>query len=161
VSPASVISSNTVTGTVTLTAPAPAGGSDVELADYETIDIPPYVTVPEGMTVASFQITTPLVESTDTRVLHADDGAVSREASLEILAPPDGVVDLSLVSPGELLVEGDVHAGGEPLDLFITVTPEESAGTAVLTSSSPDIIDASPPPRGTVPITPAAGDGEW
>jgi len=43
VSPASVIGSNTITGTVTLTAPAPAGGYDVELPDYETIDLPPYV----------------------------------------------------------------------------------------------------------------------
>ena len=53
-----------VTGTLTLNAPAPIGGAAVSVwTDNNSISVPPIVTIPEGASSAPFTIPTPLVSS--------------------------------------------------------------------------------------------------
>jgi hypothetical protein len=59
INPASVVGGNSATGTVTLSAAAPAGGVVVTLSDNSAaVTVPASVTVPAGATSANFTITT-------------------------------------------------------------------------------------------------------
>lgn len=59
IAPSGVVCGNSATGTVTLNAPALAGGITVNLVDNsEVIDCPPTATIPEGATSVSFAIPT-------------------------------------------------------------------------------------------------------
>lgn len=63
--PATVVGGKRVRGTVTLSAPAPAGGAVVALSgDSTSITVPASVTVPAGTTSATFAITTKRVRAT-------------------------------------------------------------------------------------------------
>lgn len=59
-SPSLVTGGATATGTVTLSAPAPAGGQAVDLSSFDAavVSVPPTLTVPEGALSATFPITT-------------------------------------------------------------------------------------------------------
>src|SRR2546425_10687720 len=60
--PTSVVGGNPSTGTVTLTAPAPAGGAVVTLVSTGAVaSVPASVTVPAGATSATFTVTAPEV----------------------------------------------------------------------------------------------------
>ena len=58
--PATMIFGSVSTGTVTLTAPAPAGGAVIALSssDWVSFYLPASVTVPAGATTAQFPVTT-------------------------------------------------------------------------------------------------------
>ena len=72
-------------GRVTLSAPAPAGGAVVLLANTNpAAAVPASVTVPEGMTGQAFSITTQAVSSTQTGVVTATYGGVSRSETLTV-----------------------------------------------------------------------------
>jgi hypothetical protein len=66
--PSTVGSGAAVTGTVTLTAPAPAGGIHVALASASPVIVfvPAYVTVPQGATTASFPAAASIVSKSIT-----------------------------------------------------------------------------------------------
>jgi hypothetical protein len=71
-SPATVVSGDVASGTVTLTGPAPAGGAVVQLASSydlfgQTAEVPATVVVPEGATSALFAVPTHLASSVATR----------------------------------------------------------------------------------------------
>lgn len=67
----------TVTATVHLKSPAPAGGMQVELWSDEIVSVPSYVTVPAGQTSVSFHIKT----SSDTGNASAHVAAIQPQAS--------------------------------------------------------------------------------
>jgi hypothetical protein len=72
-SPSSVVGGNSMTGTVTLGAPAGAGGVVVTLtSSAKTVaTVPAKVTILEGATTATFPITTKVVKSTKTAKITA------------------------------------------------------------------------------------------
>ena len=97
-------------GRVTLSAPAPAGGTVVTLASTNPVAvIPASVTVPAGQTRASFPITAPAVSSLQTGTVTATAGGQSRSATLKVR--PIGVLSLVLAPnpvTGPARVEGSI-----------------------------------------------------
>jgi hypothetical protein len=82
-------------GQITLSAPAPAGGTVVTLASTNPVAVmPASVTVPAGQTRATFPITAPAVSSLQTGTVSATAGAQSRSATLRVR--PIGVLSLVL-----------------------------------------------------------------
>ena len=84
--PTSVVGGNPSTGTVTLTAAAPAGGAVVTLASTGAVaSVPASVTVPAGATSATFTVTTPVVMGLAAQSdIIATFGGVSRAATLTV-----------------------------------------------------------------------------
>ena len=74
------------TGSITLSAPAPAGGLVVDLSTDNPFiaQIPPFVMVAAGQTKAAFTITTPTVSSTQTASITATSGGKSQSATLTV-----------------------------------------------------------------------------
>jgi hypothetical protein len=95
------------TGRVTLSSPAPAGGTVVTLASTNPVAvIPASVTVPAGQIRASFPITAPAVSSLQTGTVSATAGGQSRSATLKVR--PIGVLSLVL-SPNPVTGPGQVN----------------------------------------------------
>jgi len=85
VSPASVKGGATVTGVVTLSGQAPAGGAVVALSKNGNVtSMPASVTVPAGQTTASFSIKTTRVKTSITVTITANYAGGSKSASLKI-----------------------------------------------------------------------------
>lgn len=101
VSPASVVGGTSSAGTVTLTAPAPAGGMVVTLADDSlATSVPTSVTVPEGTTSATFTVTTTSVTAATTAAISGTAGGATASASLTVNpAPPGTPAAPTLLSP--------------------------------------------------------------
>jgi hypothetical protein len=78
VSPTDVVGPNPATGTVTISAAAPAGGFVVDLQSDNTTaaTVPPSVTVPAGATRATFPITTNQVTNAQSAVIIGTVGGV-------------------------------------------------------------------------------------
>jgi thermitase len=86
ISPTQVTGGSRATGTVTLTAPAPAGGVVVSLRSSSTrAQVPSSVTVPAGATSASFTITTRSARNIATVTITATYNSVSRSAQLTVM----------------------------------------------------------------------------
>ena len=138
----SVVGSNIVNGTVTLTAPAPAGGLDVELSPFENGLVPPYVTVAAGATSATFDITTPLVGATEQKLLTARHGPSTITRTLEV-QPPVTVEDIALYAPGTIPeTEDDRRVGGSSFEFWST-THSMAVEPAVATITGWTPIDPS------------------
>ena len=85
VSPTSVVGGASSTGTVTLTAAAPAGGAVVTLTSSNVAaTVPASATIAAGATSATFPVTTSTVATTTSVTLTATYGAVSRTATLTV-----------------------------------------------------------------------------
>jgi len=134
VSPASVIGGTSATGTVTLTAPAPAGGAQVALSDNSgATSLPASVTVAAGATSATFSIGTIAVAASATATLSASYGGATRTASLTVLpavlttltVDPSSVVGAPLLgnATGTVTLNGPAPAGGA----VVTLTDNSSA----------------------------------
>ena len=84
--PSTVVGGNAVEGTVTLSAPAPAGGATVTLtsSDQGVAAVPSSVTVAAGATSATFSITTRAVGGTFQIVISASFGGATRTANLAV-----------------------------------------------------------------------------
>jgi hypothetical protein len=84
--PATVTGGNSSTGTVTISAPAPAAGLVVNLTTNNPFvaQIPTVVTVPSGQTVATFAIATPTLAGGETATITASAGGVSQAATLTV-----------------------------------------------------------------------------
>jgi hypothetical protein len=86
--PSSVTGGTASTGTVMLTAAAPAGGFAVSLSSNDTAgaSVPPNVTVAAGSTTANFTVTTVAVASTTSVTITATAGGTTRTAALSVMA---------------------------------------------------------------------------
>jgi hypothetical protein len=73
-------------GTVTLSAPAPAGGAVVNLSSSNNSDasVPSSVTIPAGSTSRSFTISTDRVDSNTAVTITATRNGVTKTANLTI-----------------------------------------------------------------------------
>ncbi len=84
---------NPATGQVSLNKPAPSGGTVVSLQTTDAVvaSVPPNVTVPQGLTVATFPIATAVVLVDTPVTITATLGAVSKQAVLTVQSslPPN------------------------------------------------------------------------
>ena len=89
VNPANITGGSSANGAVSLTLPAPSGGTTIAIANGEpgVATMPASVTVPAGQTSATFLVTTQPVTSSFTVVITATLGPDSRFAFLSV-APP-------------------------------------------------------------------------
>jgi len=88
ISPASVkgASSTSVTGTLTLSGPAPSGGAVISLVSSETnaVTVPTTVTVPSGQTTAKFKVGHKKVTSSQQVGLTATLSGVTKSATVTV-----------------------------------------------------------------------------
>ncbi len=142
-SPAQIVAGLSVTATVSLRSPAPAGGATVVLGSAQTAaTVPATVVVPEGSTDATFTVTTGAPASNQvTFDLSATYGGYARTTPLTIALNPVSTVTVA-PNPilGAALATGSVYLG----------YPAPAGGyTFTLTSSNPTA--ATVPPSVTVP----------
>lgn len=91
--PATVVGGSSSTGTVTLSAAAPSGGTLVALSDDSAAaGVPAGVTVAAGATRRTFTVTTSTVSSSTPVVVTATAAGVTRTATVTVLPPPSGTL---------------------------------------------------------------------
>ena len=89
-SPNSVASGGTVTGTIVLSSAAPLGGAVVTFSSSSSgASVPALVTVPAGATSATFTVSAGAVSSNQTVTITASYGGSSAQASLAVGPPPN------------------------------------------------------------------------
>ena len=146
-SPNPVVGGNPSTGTVTLTAPAPAGGAVVSLSSsHPAITVPASATVAQGSSSASFAIATSAVSSTTMATLSATYLGVNKGTAFTVNpVPPPTLVSLAL-DPASVI-------GGAASTGTVTLSAPAPAGGIVVNLSS------SKPSLAAVPanLTVAAG----
>lgn len=94
-----VVGGQTVTGTVTLSASAPASGADVSLTGGDPVSVPSVVTVPSGSTSATFTITTRAVGGTISATIKASYGGMSASAVLAVTRPTQATANFGVTGP--------------------------------------------------------------
>lgn len=140
--PASVTGGGAVTGTVSLTGPAPAGGVLVTLiSDRGSAPVPGSVLVAAGMKTATFTLSTQVVAEVTTATITARGGGERRSAALT-LRPP-GLA--SLVIPRPIALALSTASG------TITLTAPAPPGGAIVALTSSDPARSSVPARVQVP----------
>ena len=146
INPASVVGGNSATGTVTLSAAAPAGGMVVTLSDNSAAaTVPASVTVPAGATSATFAITTTSVTAATSATISATAGGVTRSATLAV-NPAAAAVTVSGVSLSPASVTGGNTSQGT-----VTLSGPAPSGGMVVTLASNNTAAATVPASVTVP----------
>ncbi len=122
----SVVGGNTVTETINLSAPAPAGGAIVSVfsSDPITASVPATVTVPAGTSSAAFTITTTVVAYLQAVSITASYGGASQQASLAV-TPPSSAPSFSALA----LYATFKPAGYPTATFYITVLPNNGTTT--------------------------------
>ena len=134
-SAASVTAGKTVTGTVTLTAAAPAGGAVVTLASNNAAaTVPATVTVAAGATTATFTVTANTVAAATAVTLTATYAGVSKTAALTVNKAPTvtGCTLSASTVKGGTSVTGTITLSSAPGAEGYSVTCS-SSNTAVAT----------------------------
>jgi peptidoglycan/xylan/chitin deacetylase (PgdA/CDA1 family) len=140
--PSSVTGRTDSVGTVTLTSPAPAGGAIVTLASSNsaTASVPSSVTIAQGATSATFNITTAAVSASTSVTITVSYGGVSQTATLTVAPPALSSVSLSPTSV----------TGGSAPQGTVTLTGVAPSGGATITLSSSNTTYAKAPSSVTV-----------
>lgn len=142
ISPSGIVCGNVATGTVSISHPAPEGGATIQLTPSDAfIRCPASVTIPEGSTQATFDITTGVNRVETTRQIKATFGLLQKTRNLTIY-PADLAsvkVEPSTIVGGTDAVGTVVANGGAAADFIVN-----------LTSSGPEVIV---PSSVTIPIT--------
>ena len=148
VRPNSAIGGASLTGTVGLSVPAPAGGASVSLVSSDTAhaQVPASVAVPAGNSTASFTVTTTAVETFTTASITGSAAGVDKTAFISLSADPNAPLSLLSITPS---VSGTT--GGNPINTTIFLTKNAPAGGAVVTLSSSKPAAAQVPTSVTVP----------
>ncbi len=140
--PTSVDGGGAATGTVTLSAAAPAGGAVVSLSNNSTAaTVPVSVTVLQGATSAIFTVTTGTVTATTTATISAAYAGVTRTAALTVRA----VMFLNSFSVSPASVTGGTSTTGA-----VRLSAAAPAGGTVVSLSSQLPGSASVPASVTV-----------
>jgi hypothetical protein len=95
----SVVGGDSVTGTVALTAAAPAGGAVVSLSGGDPVSVPASVTVPAGSATATFTISTRAVGGTIAGTISGSYGGVSASAVLSVTRPTVATASFGVTGP--------------------------------------------------------------
>ena len=126
------------TGRVSLSGPAPSGGTVVSLASTNPVAmLPATVTVPAGKTSATFSITAPAVASSQTGTVTATAGGESRSATLKVR--PIGVLSL-ILTPNPVTGPGRVDGS-----VLLECAAAPGPVTVQLTSSDPSVAQPDVP----------------
>ncbi len=140
VNPTSVMSGTSASGTVTLSAAAPAGGTVVSLwTNGSPAFVPESITIPAGSTIGSFPVTTIYTSSDSQSTITAFYNGLTKTATLTVTAPV--TVSLSSVSVNPTSVMGGTSASGT-----VTLSAAAPAGGTVVslwTNGSPAFVPAS------------------
>ncbi|HET8655714.1 MAG TPA: hypothetical protein VFL93_09395 [Longimicrobiaceae bacterium] len=141
-----VTAGDSVTGTVVLTAPAPAGGTAVGVMsnDVRVATVEPGTTVAAGDTTATFRIATLPVASLESAAISATAGQVTVTTTLFV--EPAGLAISSLAFSPSLVVKGGTTATGT-----VTLNGPAPDGGATVALSSSDTLLATVPASVTVP----------
>lgn len=143
--PNSVPGGGTLTGTVRLTAAAPAGGTTVNVTFSPSVaGAPATLTIPAGKISAAFKLVTPTVSSDLTVRMTAGLNNSSVAASFKILSPS---VTSVVVAPTTVI-------GGNTVNLTVTLSSAAPAGGVLVKFTSSSAISATVPASVTIP----AGD---
>ncbi len=143
-SPATVTAGTSTTATVTINAPAPSGGSTVQMSSASPVVVPAGVTIPPGATSVTFDVGTTSV-STTTQVkvyalLNTTWGAV-------LTVTPGGTSTPTLAS---LSLSPASVTGGSSSQGTVTLSSAAPSGGAVVTLSSSNTAAATVPASVTV-----------
>ncbi len=140
-SPSSVVGGNSSTMTITLTGQAPVTGVAVGLLSSNlAVSVPPLVLIPNGMTTATFPVTTtPLSTSTSVTVT-AGNGAAAQSAVLTVApATLSSVILNPTTVEGGNSVEGTVKLSGPagPNGTTVALSSSNSSAMVLATISIP------------------------
>lgn len=144
VSPSTILSGQSATGTVTLTAPAGTGGVAVSLSSSNpsAAGVPSTVTVPQGAVSATFPVVAGNVLVSTPVTVTASYSGTNVQANIVIIPLPPGLASLT-VSP-VVIVSTQTGTG------TVTLTSPAGMGGAVVSLSSSDPTAASVPSTVTV-----------
>lgn len=146
VSPSSIASGATATGTVVLSGAAPVGGAVVSLTSGNTAvaTVASSVTVPAGSTSATFAVVAKTVSANTAVTLYASYAGATRTTTLTVTKPAT-VIALSSVTLNPTAVVGGSGSTGT-----VTLNGAAPSGGAVVTLSD-NSASASVPSSVTVP----------
>ena len=135
-SPSSVTGGNPSTGKVTLSGPAPGGGTVVSLSSSNTsmATVPASVTVAAGTASATFQITTMAVANSTPVIISASQAGVSQQQTASLTVTPAASSGPTLTSL--TLNPTSVNGGNPSTGKVILSGPAPGGGTVVSLSSS-------------------------
>ena len=165
--PTSVPSGSTVTGTITLSSPAPTGGTTVQVSTTSSsvyVSGNPFsVTVPAGLTTATFTVTAANVP-TDTQVAFTAkasriDNGVTASFTIKALAYTLSFSPTSVIADGTSTVTGTVKLPNTtPTDIRFNLVSEDANLAAVPSSvtipAGSSQVDFTFTPRAIVGTTP-------
>jgi len=141
-SPSVVSGGQNSTGTVSLTAPAPAGGATIALgSDKASATVPANVLVSAGVGSATFPIVTTPVAASVTATISASYAGITKTTTVTINPPVPSALTLS---------PSTVNAGSSSTGTVTLNGPAPAGGTVVVLSSSKPSV-ASVPASVTVP----------
>ena len=147
--PSTVTGGNSATGTVTLTAPAPAGGISVAFSSAPSaIIVPASVVIPATQSSTSFSISTTPVGTTTAGSISASYNGVEKSTTVTVMPP---ALTLLSVSPSTV-------TGGTTVTGTVTLSAPALAGGVLITLQSSKPAIATPPssvtmPAGTTSVT--------
>jgi hypothetical protein len=145
IGPASIPGGLTTTGTVSLPALAPDGGATIALASSSSkAGVPPSVVVPAGASFQTFAIATSDIAPTETAIISATYGGITRTATLTVVAYP--------VIVGVNCVPSSPSGGVAMLCTGTLAGPSPATGWRLTIASS----DAAVTPVSPVTVAPAA-----
>ncbi len=125
---ASVVGGQSVTGTVTLSAPAPVGGANAALSATDPATVAASVLVPAGATSATFSIATRVVGGTMSATIGASYGGGSASAVLAVTQPTVATASFGVSGPTETETCGLIN-NGTALDCAFNGTTSTAPGT--------------------------------
>lgn len=143
-SPTSVVGgAQSSTGTVTLSAPAPTGGTQITLSSSNptVASVPPSVTVAAGSTTATFMVTTGAVAAATTVTISATYAGATKSASLTVAPAPPPTATLSSLTLNPTSVVGGVQSSTGTIRL---TGPAPAGGAQVALSSSNPTVASVP-----------------
>lgn len=142
-SPNTVTSGQSSTGTVTLSGPAPLGGANVALtSDTPVVVVPASMTIPQGIVSGNFTATSKRTTASPTAKITATYNSSSASGNLKVNAYPFMIQSLSF-NP-VLIVAGSTSTG------TVTLNASPEVGTVTVALSSANASVASVPPTVTV-----------
>ena len=142
--PGNVAGGTPATGTVTLAAPAPAGGANVTLASANPslASVPASVTVPAGQTSATFTATTAAVTQTTAVNITASLNGTTVNTNLFLIV--SSAVSTLTLSPNPV-------TGGTSSTATVTLQSAAPTGNAVVTLASSNTVLATVPQSVVIP----------
>jgi len=151
--PSTVTGGQAVTGTVSLTGPAPSGGALVNLSSANpAATVPSSVTVPFNSSSANFTANTTSVSATTAGNITAVYAGVSKSATLTVNAAAPAVLSSLMLNPSSV-VGGSTSVG------TVTLTKPAPTSGAVVTLTSNKTTVATVP--GSVNIAPGASSATF